>query len=103
MLSEVYIQNSNISPDQSKYFFYVILDTAEVTIIIPSLTTSAPPTSTERYRTFLEDTRNAAWLTCIIIFGVVTLSVMIYTAYKFEILKKIVSYWQEFIQKRKEA
>ncbi|XP_061179511.1 protocadherin-like wing polarity protein stan, partial [Saccostrea echinata] len=38
-------------------------DTAPVTIVIPESTTAAPTTTTDRHVTFLEDSRNIAWVT----------------------------------------
>lgn len=38
-------------------------DTATVSVIIPESTTAAPATTTDRHVTFLEDSRNIAWLT----------------------------------------
>ncbi|KAJ8306744.1 hypothetical protein KUTeg_015785 [Tegillarca granosa] len=37
-------------------------DTASVTIVIPQVTTSTTTTTTDRYITFLEDSRNSVWL-----------------------------------------
>ncbi|XP_056008142.1 cadherin-23-like [Ostrea edulis] len=50
-------------------------DTAVVTVVIPESTTAAPTTTTDRYMTFLEDSRNVAWVTiaCVMLAGLVLL------------------------------
>lgn len=40
-------------------------DTASITIVIPQVTTATTTTTTDRYITFLEDSRNSVWLVLI--------------------------------------
>lgn len=54
------------SQPPAKYFTFMspfLADTATVSVIIPESTTAAPTTTTDRHITFLEDSRNIAWLT----------------------------------------
>nr|XP_022313980.1 protocadherin-like protein [Crassostrea virginica] len=55
-----------------------LTDTATVTLVIPSVTTTTASTTTDRYLTFFEDTRNVAWFVTVL---VITLGLVILNAY----------------------
>ena len=55
-----------------------LTDTATVTLVVPSVTTTTVSTTTDRYLTFFEDTRNVAWFVTVL---VITLGLVILNAY----------------------
>lgn len=55
-----------------------LTDTATVTLVVPSVTTTTASTTTDRYLTFFEDTRNVAWFVTVL---VITLGLVILNAY----------------------
>lgn len=55
-----------------------LTDIATVTLIIPAVATTTAITTTDRYLTFFEDTRNVAWFVFVIL---MTLGLIVLNAY----------------------
>ena len=74
------------------YTIYCLKERATFIFIIPDTTTTSTTTTTIRYRTFIEDGSNIAWLVACVVVGIACLVTASYVIYTCE-MKQLAQLW----------
>ena len=83
------------------HFWYVgmlVLFICILKLLLTDTTTTSTTTTTDRYRNFMEDSKNVAWISASVALAAVTLGVLVYVLYSCQGDKGCTKFWRSRLE-----